>query len=443
MRKETAREVWNRCLRLVVRGHAAERMTNPLKGFGEDHRAGIHDEMDIDKVAEWAQDCNELTDGMWKGSMERSAGDILLTGLANTDIPMTGLNAIVEILAEASLNTDYKEKEKAQSYMKEALERRKGNVKNDDWLSATYTPKEIEHWLHDEGGIVGQNDAVKTASIIVFNHLNGRRSVNLFVGPTGSGKTEIWRRLQRRFGSDKIIIHDGSTLTAEGWKGSNKISTIFRSIEPKDREHVILVLDEADKLLEPQIGAGDTNYSFIVQNQLLKLFDGDTLFFGDDSGKDESFTVDTSGISIVLTGAFQTLLKMKSAKTGSIGFGGESHQNYDYSNTEITTDDLIESGMRQELCGRVNRIAALEPLDENALILIAKNELKRLEKVMQREISIDDDALAELANEAIAKGLGARWLNSQLNNALDELIYERPDAERFCLARERESASEM
>lgn len=261
--------------------------------------------------------------------------------------------------------------------MTETEERSKRRVKNDDWLLASYSPKEIEHWLHYEGGIVGQNDAVKTAAIIMHNNLQCRRSVSLFAGPTGSGKTRIWRSLQRKYGADKIVIHDASGLTAEGWKDGNEISTIFQSISSENREHVILVLDEEDKLLEPQVRAGDTNYSYIVQNQLLRLFDGETLFFGDENGKGDGFTVDTSSISIVLTGALQTLLAKKSAKTGSIGFGGQSRQNCDYSNSEITTEDLIESGMRQELCGRANRITCLDPLDAETLMRIAENELKR------------------------------------------------------------------
>lgn len=49
------------------------------------------------------------------------------------------------------------------------------------------------------------------------------------------------------------------------------------------------------------------------------------------------------------------------------------------------------------------------------------------------EVSMDDNTLTALANKALDKGLGARWLNSQPHNMLDEQIYEKPDAERFLL----------
>ena len=443
MRKETAREIWDRCLRLVVRGHAAEQITNPLKGFAQDHRAGIHDTMDLDDVAEWAQDCNELTVGMWDNTMERSAGDILLNALASTDIPGTKLCQIVDVLAECSAHSIYKDEQETaqtQSSLKSALER--SNAKFRRCVLDGYSPKQIAHWLHTSGGIVGQNNAVKTASLIMFNHANGRPSVSLFCGPTGSGKSAVWRALQREYGTDRIVIHDASSLTAEGWKGANKISTIFQSIAPENRGHIILVLDEFDKLLEPQIGSNGTNFSDIVQNQLLKLFDHDTIFFGDESGKGDGFTVDASGISVVLLGAFQRLLEQKSENTGIIGFGGQSHQTCNYSNTEITFEDLIEYGMREEIAGRITRICSLSPLDEKALMRIARNEIRKLSDQMQREVLIDNNTLSKLANEALDKGLGARWLNSQLSIALDELVFEDPNAGEYVIGCEQIDAQE-
>lgn len=148
--------------------------------------------------------------------------------------------------------------------------------KLDDW-----SPKDIERWLHsDVGGIVGQDAACRAAAMIVYNHFERRPSVSLFIGPTGCGKTEIWRALRREYSADNVHIIDASTLTAEGWRGSNKISSIFRSIRPDRRGRCILVLDEFDKVLEPQYGANNTNYSDLIQNQLLRLCDHDTLFFG-------------------------------------------------------------------------------------------------------------------------------------------------------------------
>lgn len=446
MRKETAKEVWNRCLRLVIRGHASEQMTNPLKGFVLDHNTGIHDEMPLEEVAEWAQDCNELTNVMWKDTMERTAGDILINALSSTSIPREKLDQITEILSECSANTYYVDERKSprsSSAINAAVERSKGYAKFSRCALDSCSPKQIEHWLHKDGGIVGQNDAVRTASLVMYNHVNNRPSVSLFAGQTGSGKTHIWRALQHEYGTDRIVIHDASSLTAEGWKGANKISTIFQAVPPENRGHIVLVLDEFDKLLEPQYGSNETNYSDVLQNQLLRLFDHDTLFFGDESRKDGSFSVDTSGVSVVLLGAFERLLGSQSEKTGSIGFGGQSRQTCDYSNTVITAENLIDYGMRKEIAGRINRITCLDMLDIKTLIRIAKNEVERLEKLMGCEVLIDNNTLMWLADEAMDKGLGARWINSQLGIMLDELVYENPNVKRYCLGCKPSDADEF
>ena len=55
-----------------------------------------------------------------------------------------------------------------------------------------FAPKDIEEYLHTNGGIIGQDEAVKTAAILVHRHFQQRcPSVSLFCGPSGCGKTEI------------------------------------------------------------------------------------------------------------------------------------------------------------------------------------------------------------------------------------------------------------
>ena len=124
-----------------------------------------------------------------------------------------------------------------------------------------FAPRDIKNWLHNEGGIIGQEEACKTAAILIHRHYEQNcPSVTLFCGPTGSGKTAIWRALQKEYSAKNIVIVDASSLTAEGWKGGNKISTIFRSLDKDTRQRCILCLDEWDKCTEPQYGANGTNF---------------------------------------------------------------------------------------------------------------------------------------------------------------------------------------
>lgn len=291
-----------------------------------------------------------------------------------------------------------------------------------------FTPKFFERWLHTDGGIVGQDAAVKAAAIILYNHINKRHSVNLFVAHSGSGKSYIWQVLQKECGADKIIIHDASTLTPEGWKGDNKISTFFRDIPFDSRSRIILVLDEIDKIF---LNSGlSSEYANSIQSQLLRLFNGDTLIFAGENG----FTVDTSEITIVLLGAFQGLQdkkKQRRTSTGVIGFHREQVADSDNGIVGITTDDLIAYGMKRELAGRITRIVCMNPLSIDDLIRIGQQEVKRLEKQLRRPISVDNSVILHLAHIAVKKQLGARWIKSQLANILDELIYENPHAERF------------
>ncbi|MCC8168854.1 MAG: AAA family ATPase [Oscillospiraceae bacterium] len=301
-------------------------------------------------------------------------------------------------------------------------------MKSDDIPAAfsDFTPKEIESRLRTSGCILGLNEALKAAALLVHNHFKGRGSGNLFAAPSRSGKTHLWRMLQKESNDNTIVIHDASSLTAEGWKGNNKISTIFKDIPAERRGHIILVLDEFDKLLEPQHGTNGTNYSDIVQNQLLKLCDHDTLFFGNE--RELGFSVDASGISVVLLGAFQRLMEKKSQSSGSIGFGRPPYSDCDYDNSTITVEDLIDYGMREELAGRITRIICMDPLSSDDLVSIGLNEVKNLEGATGLMLQIEYAKLAELAIEAKEKGLGARWLKSTIGNMLDELIYNDPHA---------------
>ena len=298
-----------------------------------------------------------------------------------------------------------------------------------------WSPRDIHNWLHStSGGIVGQDAACRAAALIVYNHFERRPSVSLFSGPTGCGKTEIWRALRREYGADNVHIIDASTLTAEGWKGSNKISSLFRSIRPDRRGRCILVLDEFDKILEPQYGASGTNYSDIIQNQLLRLCDHDVLTFAsDDDGRASgALSVDCAGVSVVLLGAFARLRERKAHNQKHIGFSAATAAG-DIQADEITVDDLIAYGMRAELASRINRIVQMDPLTVQDLVRIGRAEVDHLSVLIDRPVEIVPDALLMLARMAQRQGLGARWMRSRIGTMIDDMIYDDPDAPQYVI----------
>ncbi len=309
-------------------------------------------------------------------------------------------------------------------------------------------PKELEAFIHDHG-IIGQNEAVKAAALICYRHFVLRNaSVSLFCGPTGSGKTEIWRVLAREF--PQIYIFDSSSLTNEGWKGSNKLSSHFRAMDPRIREKSILVWDEFDKLLETKVSGG-MNVSETIQTECLRIFDHDILFYGPENNGDRPLTVDCKHVSCVLLGAFDNLLKAKSKSQQhkSMGFGGEprcKNKTLGYDNTEISYFDLRQfTEIRDEICGRIDRITCLKNLSVHDHIRILLNYVDNLSKSTGCNITVDLATLRDIASKAVAMPFGARWAKARVSALLDDMVYENPfetnyvycpDTERTVTARD-------
>lgn len=294
-----------------------------------------------------------------------------------------------------------------------------------------WSPKEIEEYLHENGGVVGQDAACRAAALITYNHFEGRPSVNLFHGTTGCGKTFIWEQMKEYLGP-RIVIVDGSTLTGEGWKGGNKLSSIFRHMRPDDRSKSIIVFDEFDKVLEPQYGASGTNYSDIVTNQLLCLCNHGKLFFGAED-RQESITVDCSLVSVVFLGCFDRLRRSIQHRSAGIGFNAFSRVE---EKPEITLEDIIENGMRRELAGRITRVVQMDEPSVDDYIRIGNDEISRQEQLLNKKINCDPSVIIMLARMALGSELGARFMKNKLQSMIDDCIYEDPDAEQYDISYE-------
>ncbi|MBQ4506281.1 MAG: AAA family ATPase [Firmicutes bacterium] len=196
----------------------------------------------------------------------------------------------------------------------------------------------------------------------------------------------------------------------------------------------MIVLDEADKILcETIVSGSGTDHSALIQNTLLKMLDGDALYFGNEGVAQEAFSVDCSKISVVLLGAFEKLHQKKDrTNTPSIGFAvGPRDISETVPSAEISYDDLISSGMRREIAGRINRLIALEELSVSDYeTILEKNLLGDLEKD-GRKVVIDGAGVRQLAEEAASSGLGVRYMLSRVIRELDELVFADPKAESY------------
>ncbi|MCR4672467.1 MAG: AAA family ATPase [Lachnospiraceae bacterium] len=406
---------WEENLRHVLRGESDFMVENPSIEFTRKAKAGEYDKISDEEYNELLNEC-ETVSGLWKRMPRKAAGDLLLEGLKSIDLSIEDVARAVTMLSGCPFSEKSDKNQEDDFFSLEIL---------------SWSPKSIYRFLDKR--ILGQDEAKKAAALVVYNHVEGRRSNTIFCGPTGSGKSEIWRQLEKNH--PKLVrMVDASRLSADGWKGSFHLRDIFEDIQPQDiaKYGLIVVLDEADKITcETISGANGTNYAAIIQNALLKMLDGDVLEFGPEDGR-KPFKVDCAHISVVLLGAFENLLAMKSKESSNLGFGAKIKTACDYSNSQITPADLINAGMRREIVGRINRISALTPLSVNDFKKILTGPvLADIQEQTGCQIEISDSVRDVLAEEAAATGLGVRYMRSRLMNALDDLIYEDPEAAKY------------
>jgi ATP-dependent Clp protease ATP-binding subunit ClpX len=102
----------------------------------------------------------------------------------------------------------------------------------------------------------------------------------------------------------------------------------------------------------------------------------------------------------------------------------------------IEPEDLLGFGFIPEFIGRLPMVTVLSELTEDQLVSVLtepKNALvKQFKKLLAMEgvdLEFSDDALRELAAQAIKKGTGARALRGLIEKLLLDVMYEVPGAD--------------
>ena len=450
MKKETARSFCLSCITQISRCGTNSYVEHPAIAFNERAQCGEFDALSEEEFKARVAEIDELAE-FFPNRRSRTAGSILMDIISNTSRANYALRGeLVNVMAclltdpagyripplsaetlEAMENFECDLSEE----MLDDLDRRFDHIFDEEVAAEANSPRHIRDSIAQQ--VIGQPEAVKAAALITYNHLAGRRTNAVFAGPSGCGKSEIWRSLSCKY-PGLIRMVDFSRFSAEGWSGSLHLRDIFdgTSANTIKRRGLIVVLDEADKILcERAVGGSGTDYNALLQNALLKMMDGDVIEFGEENAK-AALSVDCSKVSVVMLGAFERLLTGKSQDAKHIGFGAAPKADAG-GHKDISYNDLIHAGMRLEVAGRVNKIIALEQLSVNDYKSILRGPvLSGLQESTGCEISIDSAACDELAERAIESGLGVRWMHSAILNAIDDAMFDDPEAEAWSVTLE-------
>lgn len=191
-------------------------------------------------------------------------------------------------------------------------------------------------------------------------------------------------------------------------------------------QNSIVVLDEIDKIAFNKENASGDISTIGVQNELLKIIEGCKRIIEIDDGMDD-FSIDTSNIIFIGSGAFQELYEHKKQ---TIGFSRDKDTKTE-EKKKITNEDLVAYGLKKELVGRLPIKVELNALTREIMreIILESDEselLAHVEFLNSLGVTVVnlEDIIELIIDDAMKKEIGARGLVETISKLFLKIIYE-------------------
>lgn len=285
------------------------------------------------------------------------------------------------------------------------------------------------------GGIIGQEDAIKTVCRAIRRSRADIKDPNrpigafLFLGPTGVGKTLLARLLAINMfgGEDALIQVDMSeymekfavsrmTGSPPGYVGHEEGGQLTEQVRQKP--YSVVLFDELEKA-HPD-----------VMDILLQILEEGRLT--DSFGR----KIDFRNTIIIMTSNLGADLIKKSTE---IGFGA-SEGSLDYEHIKDKIESEVKKKFKPEFLNRLNDVVIFHPLNKENLLHVIELEIIKVQKRLQKRdvhLALDDAAKHFLVEKGFQPEMGARPLRRTIEQYLEDPLAEKllmhPNEGRRCL----------